>query len=212
MKRSECFKWDIFYILIIQWSNFKVHCGQIENLTFLPPNSRTPEFWQIPESSLHSVPLGTLSSSSLHLSVLCSLWPRKTTHPSWEFDPVPLCPACPYMPGETDCPGMRDHETIPSPEPSDYATFPQSIQFELHFVFPSGTLCSRLLSCAFITSPFIPSPVWTLCERHVFLTTGIYSNNINPIALYLVFYMMSPCLLSCFFPLHFGAPTYACKA
>lgn len=65
------------------------------------------------------------------------------THPSRGFDAVPLCPACRYMPG---CPGLWDSETALSPQPSGYATFPDSIQFELHFAFPSGALYVVLLS------------------------------------------------------------------
>lgn len=85
-----------------------------------------------------------LSSFSLSLCSRHSVtWKRKPPHPSKEFDPVPLCPACHYMPGRAECPGLWDRESAPSSRPSGYATFPKSIQLELHFVVPSGPFCSH---------------------------------------------------------------------
>lgn len=96
----------------------------------------------------HVVTLGTLSfPSSLPRSVLCVTSAKP--HPSWAFDPVPQCPACLYMPGGSDCPGLWGSSI---PKPSGCAAFPNSTHS--HLSCPSGALGCVLLSlrCCFQAS------------------------------------------------------------
>ena len=120
-------------------------------------NSQISEFFKATWAVFTLCPSGYFVLLFLAAS-LCS--PQSATsnnlHPSWEFDPVPLCPACHCMPVGADCPGLWDHETALSPEPSGSATFPKSPQFELHFVFPSGAIYLVLL--VLVLSLLTPSP------------------------------------------------------